>query len=63
MSEYAVLDNQGEVRNIVTTSRPLGELQEDYAQPRDDYPAFRVVPIAQVPQAVLERYKFWGKRP
>lgn len=62
MSEYAVLDDRGEVRNIVRTSRPLGVLQEEYAQPRDDYPAFRVVPLDQVPLAVLERYEFWGKR-
>lgn len=60
MREYALLDDRGEILNVVTTDDSLLTVQEKMAKVLGPC---EVKPLDQVPLAVCERYQYWSERP
>lgn len=53
--EYALIKD-GEIENVVTTSKSLTTL-------REEHPEYKVMPLVQVDWATKRRYRFWEERP
>ena len=62
MAEYAVLSKSGSVIVISGWTGPFDQEYKDRLLEQISG-AVDVVPISQVPSAVLERYQYWNERP
>lgn len=56
MNEHALLNANGDIVNVVTTPRSIGETQSRY-------PAYTVLPLSAVPLAKKQAYGGWYGRP
>lgn len=56
MSNQFALIKNGDVVNIVTTRSAKSVV-------RQKFPNFQVLLLSEVPQAALERYRYWDDRP